>query len=124
MSWLHQRAGGVFLWTLSAVGALTMGLAGLSKFIQQAAWQSRFENWGYAAWFALFIGAVEVLGSVLLLVPAVSMWAAFGLLCIMVGALYTVVTHDGSFGWAPAAFQIAIMASIVGLRYLRGNTSR
>ena len=31
MSWLYQRPGGVLLWTLSAVGALTMGLSAALK---------------------------------------------------------------------------------------------
>ena len=121
MAWLYRRPGGVLLWILSAIGALTMGLAGVSKFVQQAAWQDRFESWGYAAWFALFIGAVEVLGALLLLVPRVALWAASGLLCIMVGAIYTVLAHPGRFGWGSAAFQIAMLSAIAGLRYLRGR---
>ena len=119
MAWLHQRPGGILLWTLSAIGAVSMGLAGLSKFIQQAAWQSRFEHWGYPAWFALFIGAVEVLGAALLLVPPVSMWAASGLLCIMVGAICTVLTHPGGFSVGPAVFQLVMMSVIAVLRYVR-----
>ena len=110
------------MWTLSGFGALTMGVAGLSKFVQQTAWLSRFENWGYPAWFALCIGLVEVLGAALLLVPRVAIWAASGLICIMVGALFTVLTHPGPVVWAPAALQLVIMVAIVVLRYIRRPT--
>jgi putative oxidoreductase len=117
--WLKGRAGTVILWMLTIFGTLTMGLAGLSKFTNQSQWQGRFVAWGYPAWFASFIGGLEMLAAASLLVPRVAPYAACTLVAVMLGALYTVLTRVNDVGWHAALMQLAVMSAIAALRFWR-----
>jgi putative oxidoreductase len=48
-----------------------------------------FMRWGYAAWFLYVVGAIEVGGGLLLLIPATRFYAAALLACNMIGAAIT-----------------------------------
>ena len=50
-------------------------------------------EWVYARWFLTFIGVCEALGAIGLLIPRLAALAAAGLSVIMIGAVYTLVTH-------------------------------
>jgi uncharacterized membrane protein YphA (DoxX/SURF4 family) len=117
--WLKGRAGTVILWTFTIFGALTMGLAGLPKFTNPPQWHG-FVAWGYPAWFAYFIGGLEMLAAILLLVPQVAPYAACTLVAVMLGALYTVLTKANDLGWHAALMQLAVMSAIAALRFWRG----
>ena len=111
--WPHRIAIGA-LWTVTVLEAAGMGLAGWSKFANPAGWSGMFVNWGYPAWFAFVIGASEMAGAALLLIPALATYAAAGLAVIMVGALGTVIAHDSPLGVAaPIANLVAV--TIVGV---------
>jgi uncharacterized membrane protein YphA (DoxX/SURF4 family) len=122
--WLKGRAGTIVLWILTIFGALTMGLAGFSKFGNPAQWQGRFVAWGYPAWFAFIVGGIEMLAAVLLLVPPVAPYAACTLVAIMLGALYTVLTRVNDLGWPAALMQLAVMSAIAALRFWRGAAAQ
>jgi uncharacterized membrane protein YphA (DoxX/SURF4 family) len=115
--WLKGRAGTVIVWTLTLLGTLTMGLAGLSKFTNPSQWQGRFVAWGYPAWFAAFIGGLEMLAAILLLVPQIAAYAACALVAVMLAALYTVLTRPTDMGWHAALMQLAVMSAIAALRF-------
>lgn len=51
-----------------------------------------FTSMGYSDAFRLFIGAAETLGGIGLLIPQLAFWAALGLIIIMFGATYTLLT--------------------------------
>jgi putative oxidoreductase len=50
-------------------------------------------QWVYARWFLTFIGVCEMLGAIGLLIPRLAALAAAGLSVVMIGAVYTLVTH-------------------------------
>jgi len=85
------------VWVLTVFETLTMGGAGTAKF-RSGAWVRMFEGWGYPTTFTYVIGAAEVLGALLLLVPRATSWAASGLIVIMLGALATLTTTDFATG--------------------------
>jgi uncharacterized membrane protein YphA (DoxX/SURF4 family) len=120
MAWLNGRMGGAILWILTILGAVTMELAGFSKFANPALWQSRFAAWGYPAGFAEAIGGVEMLAAALLCAPRVARYAACMLAAVMLGALYTVLTKGSSLGWGAALAQLTVMSAIAVLRFRRG----
>jgi uncharacterized membrane protein YphA (DoxX/SURF4 family) len=119
--WLRGRVGTVVVWALTFFGALSMGLAGFSKFGNSSQWQGRFVAWGYPAWFAYVIGGLEMLASALLLVPRVAPYAACTLVGVMLGALYTVLTRVNDLGWHAALMQLAVMSAIAALRLWRAQ---
>jgi uncharacterized membrane protein YphA (DoxX/SURF4 family) len=100
------------------VAALTMGLAGFSKYASAVQWQARFVSWGYPG-RAFVTGALEMAGAVLLLVPRLSVYAAGMLACIMLAALTTVLTHPGELTWTASFVQLVIMNLIIALRIVR-----
>jgi uncharacterized membrane protein YphA (DoxX/SURF4 family) len=121
MAWLKGRMGGVVLWILTILGAVTMELAGFSKFASAALWQGRFAAWGYPAWFANAVGGLEMLAAALLCVPRVAPYAACMLAAVMLGALYTVLTKGSDLGWGAALVQLTVMSAIAVLRFWRGQ---
>lgn len=75
-----------------------------------------FERWGYALWFMYFIGAVEVVGAVGLLVRRVAAAAAAGLALMMVGAMGTHVIHAewGMLVAATVIFALSAARAFIG----------
>jgi len=79
--------------TLRALLTLGFLLPGVTKFLPQFGWVGRFAGWGYAAWFVTVIGSLEVLGALALWIPRVRQYAVALLGVIMLGAIYTSLTH-------------------------------
>ena len=74
-------------WILAILVALGFLLAALGKLT--GAQTEMFAGWGYAPWFAMVIGILELLGAVGLLIPRLTRPAILGLTAIMIGAAYT-----------------------------------
>lgn len=110
------RTGG--LWLLTVLEWLGMGAAGLSKFSGDG-WQRMFEGWGYSAWFALFIGAAELGLATLLLIPRLTSYAAVGLIVIMVGAIFTVLTNETELGPGIPTIHILVLTLLAWARWPR-----
>ena len=74
---------------------LTLGflLPAVTKFLPEFGWVGRFAGWGYPAWFVPVIGSLELLGVIGLWVPRARQGAVALLAAIMLGAIYTNVTH-------------------------------
>ena len=107
-----RKAAAAGLWVLIVPELLGMGLAGLSKF-QGDAWQRMFEGWGYAAWFALVIGAAEMGGALMLTAKKFASYAAMPLIVIMLGAIWTVTTNESQLGPGMPTIHITILGIIL-----------
>jgi len=108
-----QWVGIVLLWVLTVWETFTMGVAGLIKFTSPEVWGPWFDTWGYPAGFMSLVGGIELVGAILLLVPATAAYAAGVLIVVMLGALVTVVTMEsGQFTPPP------ILMHLVGLSIL------
>ncbi len=88
----------VLLWVPSVLLALGMLLVGLPKVIGIAPWPEYFEAWGYAPWFRVIIGGLQIIGGLSLLVPRLAFYGAATLTVVMLGAEFTELTHDVGFG--------------------------
>src|SRR5260370_30128201 len=75
-----------------------------------------FVHYGYAAWFATFIGTCEVLGAIGLLVPRLAVFAAAGLSIIMIGAFFTHATHHEL---SHATIPLVLLALLITVGYAR-----
>jgi len=80
----------IALWVLSGLVAAMFLFAGGTKLLMADQIKPVFVKFGYAAWFATFIGVCEVLGGIGVLIPRLAGLAAACLSVIMVGAVYTV----------------------------------
>jgi len=78
-------------WVLVVLLAIGFLLAGIGKLT--GAQTEMFQGWGYAAWFATLIGALELAGAVGLLIPKLTRLAIYGLTGLMIGACYTHVAN-------------------------------
>jgi uncharacterized membrane protein YphA (DoxX/SURF4 family) len=94
-----------------------MLLAGASKFTGMEFWTDSFVSWGYPAQFAFVIGAAEMVGALLLLVPRLAAYSALFLGAIMTGALVTVVVHQSALGVTAPILNMAALAIIVAGRW-------
>jgi putative oxidoreductase len=119
----RSRPATVLLWIATVVAGLGIGLAGVAKFTSHM-WQPLFAAWGYPAWFAGMIGALEIIGGVCLLVPRTSLYAACSLIAIMLGAFLTLSMHPGNpLGWgATPLIYMILLAGVALRRYLERPT--
>ena len=78
-------AGLIALWLVTIVEALGMGVAGFPKFQNPDFWRASFSGWGYPEGFSAVVGAVEMAGALLLLLPASARYGASVLIVADVG---------------------------------------
>jgi uncharacterized membrane protein YphA (DoxX/SURF4 family) len=115
----RHKALTLFLW-LAVLPTIGMGLAGTSKFRPAAHWQDYFVGWGYPRWFALVIGATEVICAVMALIPRTAVWGAPVLSAIMFSAAATLEIHrDGPPGWSPVSPLVYgfVFAAVAAIRW-------
>ena len=108
----------VVLWLCTAICALGIGVAGVTKFPVPNRWQPLYLAWGYPAWLIPATGLVEVGGAVLLFIPRLALGGAGLLLVVMTGALITLLLHPGGpMGWgATPTVYIVLLAVIATIR--------
>jgi putative oxidoreductase len=84
--------------------------AGVSKLVAVRLVVREFDHFGYPAWFRLVVGAVEVLGGILLFVPRMAWLGVVLLASVMLGALGTHLRYrEISFALVPITL-LALLA--------------
>jgi uncharacterized membrane protein YphA (DoxX/SURF4 family) len=106
----------IVLWVVSILLAAMFLFSGGFKLLHLEQAKPMFVKYGYAAWFATFIGTCEVFGALGLLVPRLAALAAGGLAIIMAGAVYTHMSHqEYSHGMIP----LVLLVLLVGVCWVR-----
>ncbi|QDK82362.1 DoxX family membrane protein [Spirosoma sp. KCTC 42546] len=79
-----------------------------------------FTTLGLPGWLAYVIGGAELLGSIGLLVPMLTRFAAIGLSIIMIGAIgmHAFLIPGGLMGGIPAMILLLLLTSLLWLRRL------
>lgn len=95
-------------WCLSGVLSVVFLAAGATKF-RAPQWETRFSGWGYPDWFRIAVGMLEIVCSMLLLVPRARRWAALVLTTLMLGAAGTHLLH----GEAPRVVVNIVLAALL-----------
>jgi putative oxidoreductase len=109
----------VALWALSILCASLFLFAGVDKFVHFENYVNMFAEMGYAQWFVVVIGVLEMTGAFLLLVPRVA-WVGAGLLAvIMVGAVVTVLRAGKGLEAIVPAVVFVILVLIAYARWPR-----
>jgi len=83
------------LWILQALMTLVMVGPGVQKFTSPV-WQRMFRVWGYPDHFYAFIGVIEIVAGLGLLIPRIATPSAVLLMGVMLGAAVTRMIHAGS----------------------------
>lgn len=102
------------MWGLSGLLALLFVFAGGSKLFGAAEAVAGFEKMGFPTVFRWFIGLVELVGGVLLLVPKAAVESASFLIIIMIGAIITCVVHGETV--IPAIVTMLMLGGTMSLR--------
>ena len=103
----------IAMWVVSILLAALFLFAGLPKLLTPA---KILSQWVYAPWFLTFIGVCETLGAIGLLIPRLAALAAVGLSVIMVGAVYTLVSHHLM---KELPIPIVAFVLLIGVAYMR-----
>lgn len=88
----------ITVWIISGLVAALFLLSAIPKFFMPG-WLGRFAAWGYSEWFLYLIAVLETLGAIGLLIPQLARYAAAGLIGIMLGAIYTHLSHGEGIVW-------------------------
>ena len=86
----------VVLWIIALFIALVCLRSGWLKVTGNIFWVRDFHRWGYPDWFRIVVGIAELTSMVLLLVPRFAGYGASLFVVVMLGAIYTHVTHNES----------------------------
>jgi hypothetical protein len=109
------KAGNVALWVLQIAAAAMLGMAGFAKLTGAPEMIALFDAVGVGQWFRYATGALEVLGAVLLLVPALAGVGALVLASVMLGA---VLTHLFLIGGSPV-MPLVLLVVVAVIAYAR-----
>jgi len=86
----RQSVTSILLWIVGASFAETFIKNGFRKFNPEGFWSHSFlETWGFPLWFMFFIGVLEFVSGIFLLVPKLRPWGSAVLAVVMFGALVT-----------------------------------
>lgn len=100
------------LWVLCALLAATFLMAGGTKLAGQQMHIDSFARWGYPQWFRLVVGAVELVGAGLLLIPRTAVYGAAALAVMMCGAVYTHLANAEAPGVVAPLVLLALVALV------------
>lgn len=106
----------ITLWVLLGLGSLAFLAAGAGKLAGVEELHKSFSLMGLPVWFGYFIGVSEVAGAVGLWLRKLSVYAASGLMVIMLGAAYFHIAYEGFPQSIPAIVLLALLGGIVALR--------
>jgi putative oxidoreductase len=103
------------VWTLQALAGALFLFAGTSKLAGVPMMVQMFDAIGIGQWFRYVTGTIEVVGAVLLFVPALALFGALALAATMVGAI---ITHLFVVGGNPAV-SIVLLAATTTIAWAR-----
>ncbi len=109
------KAANVALWVLQIAAAAMLGMAGFAKLAGDPQMVAMFDVIGLGQWFRYLTGGLEVLGAILLLVPALAGVGALMLAGVMAGA---VLTHLFVVGGSPA-IPLVLLVVLAVIAYAR-----
>jgi len=83
----------IAVWILQVLLAALFTIQGALKLSSSPGWIARFRAWGYPDHFFVAVGAAEIFGALLLLIPKLANLGLLFLIAIMIGATATHVIH-------------------------------
>jgi uncharacterized membrane protein YphA (DoxX/SURF4 family) len=103
----------IVTWIVTILLALAFLGAGVTKLMGLSMMVSEFGILGYPLWFMYLTGSLEIVAAVLVVLPRFAALGAALIVCIMVGALYSHLTH-GQAAMIGAPVVLLILAITLG----------
>jgi putative oxidoreductase len=97
---------------VAAVLGLMLAVSGVTKLVGESHQVAMFTMVGLPGWFLALVGTFEVIGGILLLVPATTPVGSLILSTIMVGALWTHVALGEWVKLVPVGVLLALLLMI------------
>lgn len=98
-------------WVVAVLLFLGFLGAGFSKLTAQPVMVKEFTTFGYPSWFMYLTGLIEVVSAILVIVPKTARIGAGLLICVMVGAIFSHVTH-GQAAMIVAPVVLLVLAAV------------
>jgi len=80
-------------WLLSLFLGYEFAVSGIAKLTTKPRMVAAFHTFGYPLWFMYLTGCIELISVVLVLFPRTAVLGAGVLVCVMIGALFSHLTH-------------------------------
>lgn len=109
----------VSTWVLAVLLGGLFIVAGVLKLVGLDFLKESFIAWEYTLGFMFFIGILELLGGIAILIPRLSSWGAILIAIVMLGAAYTHM----KFGEQLTMLPVLVMACSIFLAYLRRGSA-
>jgi uncharacterized membrane protein YphA (DoxX/SURF4 family) len=109
----ERRMQKIIGWILSVLLAALFVFAAIGKLTAQAMVVTMFHQFGYTRWFMTFVGILELIAGIAILVPRTAVWGAALMMVIMVGAIVTEVVH-GTLGQLAMPVIVLVLATVAG----------
>jgi putative oxidoreductase len=90
---MNPKTKKILLWVCIVPLVALFAMTSFGKLSGATEAKTNFIRWGYNYTFMYFIGGLEGLAAIGLLISSLRKWAAIGLILIMTGAAYTHLTH-------------------------------
>jgi uncharacterized membrane protein YphA (DoxX/SURF4 family) len=112
-------------WVVAVLLALAFLGAGAAKLTTQPMMLQEFARFGYPTWFMYVTGILEVVGAIAVLVPRYAFYGAALLTCIMLGAIFSHLTHgQAAMIGAPVVLFVLALLLVTLRRAAALQTSR
>lgn len=105
-----RRGTNILSWVASILLAVIFLSEGAAKFPESRMWLRIFDQIGFGQWFRYVTGVVEIVGALLLLVPATRYVGAALLMCTMLGAL---LVHAFIMGIGPPTAGVVVLLLVL-----------
>ena len=102
----------IALWIASALVAIIMMVAGWAKVADAEMLVHNFSKWGYPHWFRYAVGTLEIVSSVLLLMPKFRVYGASVIGGLLIGAVWTHVAA-GEYFMIPIPGILLVLSGII-----------
>jgi putative oxidoreductase len=113
---MSKRTQNIIAWIGSIVVAAMVGLPGFDKLASSANWVEQFEGWGLPGSMVMIVGAMELGGAILLLIPKFAKWGGVAVAMAMLGASGTHLLNAEA---ARAPFSLVLAAITLGVAFSR-----
>lgn len=108
-----SKARSIGLWVSLGLTSLAFAAAGIGKLMGVEQMHMSFAAMGLPVAFGYFIGASEIAGAVGLWLRELRVYAAAGLLVIIVGAIYFHLVYEAAANAVPAVVLGALLITII-----------
>lgn len=110
----------ITMWVVSGLLTALFLAAGLPKLLMPG---KLLSQWVYAPWFLTVVGVCETMGAIGLLIPRLAALAAAGLCGIMIGVVYTLVTHHLAKDLPVPIVAFILLILVIFLRRKEGRSA-